>query len=254
MRRIASWGARSALAGVVCCAAAAATASCGGDDNQGTGGLDAGKDATTLDSSLADAAPRDSGVGDAGDAGTADSGDGSPGDAGDAAEALTDAQIVQILHTANQGEVTAGTYAETHAVTGTIVDIATMFVMMHGTADAELLATAGDAGISTAPSNTATSLQTQAAADQTALTAATGVAFDELYYADQLRTHRTVLAIIDNLLLPQVQSPTLKLQVVAAQSMVTMHIGQLVAIEQGDAGTFDAGDAAAFDAGDGAAH
>ncbi len=238
------------MTSLVWVAGATAVVACGGDDsNQVVSTPDAAVDATAA----RDASPADTGTRDGSliDSGTADGGDaGDAGEGGVIVEVLNDDQIVQVLHTANQGEVTEGTLAETSAVTATIQSLATEFVQMHSMADALLLSTAGDAGLTAAPSSTATMLQTQAAADQTALRATSGVALDELYYAVQLRTHQTVLSIIDNLLLTQVMSPTLKVQVQAAQTMVAMHLQQLQALEQGDAGTFDAGDGG--DASDGA--
>jgi predicted outer membrane protein len=249
MRLRTSW---ASLIAIVSCAGMASAIGCGGDDNSTAGAADAGTDATTsdaaaLDGATRDAAPLDSGLADATDARSADAADG--GDGGVPYETLADDQIVQVLHASNVGEVAEGTLAEASAVTPVIVDLATMFVQMHGMADTQLLATASDAGLTAASSNTSTTMQTQAAADEAALGAKSGVAFDELYYAIQLRTHQTVLTVIDELLLPQVQSAELKTQVQAAQTMVAMHLQELQAIEQGDAGTFDAGDAG--DGGDG---
>ncbi len=227
MRRSLSLG---ALIGTVCLAGAATVLGCGGDDDSTPAGIDAGSDATTaVDSGLPaiDAAAKDAGF--------------------DGGEVLSDDQIVQVLHVANQGEVNEGTVAETHAVTATIQSLATEFVQMHGSADTALLAAAGDAGLAGVDSTTSTMLQEQGVSDQTGLNAASGVTFDELYYNDQLRTHQTVYAIITNQLLPQVRSPALKAQVQAAQTMVAMHLQELQAIEVGDAGVFDAGDAGSGD-------
>ena len=160
---------------------------------------------------------------------------------------------MQVLHASNVGEVTEGTTAESTAVTPVIQNLATMFVQMHGMADSMLLASAADAGLTAASSTTSTTLQAQSATDETTLGTLSGVAFDERYYSIQLRTHQTVLTIIDNLLLPQVKSAELKTQVQAAQTMVAMHLQELQAIEQNDAGTFDAGRVGdGGDAGDGA--
>ena len=190
-----------------------------------------------------DAAPRD---------GSPDSSDG-PGGGDTAVVALTDAEIIHIMQTANKGEIDQGTLAQGKAQAPAVKDFAMSMITGHTMANTRLSALAAMAALTPAPNQTSKALQDQAAMDTQALMLATGAAFDALYMQKQEAMHAKVLKLLDEQLIPQAKNASLKAELTAARMHVAGHLAQAKTIKAAlgnlDGGVTDGGvgDAAAKD-------
>jgi putative membrane protein len=188
--------------------------------------------------------------------GRAGTGGGPTTDASDVADAailLSDAQIMGVLHVANQGEVEAAILAEMRAVNAAVRAFAMEMNRDHSAADRDLLNVGADAGLAPADSPISLTLTATAMQKVQALQSLQGIAFDRAYMTDQVEMHSQVLTLITDVLLPSAMNAVLRMQVTMAREAVTMHLAnarQLLQAISADGG--DAGDGPA-DASDGAA-
>ncbi len=138
--------------------------------------------------------------------------------------ALTDAQILEITHTANLGEIEQAKLAQSRARDPRVKALAAMMLKDHTAADAEGMALAAKAGFSAAESSTSTTLQN--AGDRVAdeLRSKTGADFDRAYVDDQVKEHQTVLSTIDDQLIPVARSAGLTSYLAAVRAKVAMHL------------------------------
>ncbi len=216
---------------------------CNGDDDTGQPGGAGRATAGTAGSG-------GSGTGGSGSGGAGSGGAGAGGataDAGgDAAVKLDDAQVAGVLHAANIGEVEAARLAEAKASDADVKTFAMQMDTDHSMADVALLALSQDGGMSSlvpADSPVSEALTTTAMQKLQALQVKTGADFDRTYINDQVEIHTQVLALITNVLLPQVTNAALKTQVMMAETAFTMHLTRAQTIQQklsGDGGPSDA--------------
>jgi putative membrane protein len=123
---------------------------------------------------------------------------------------LTDPEIVHVLHTANTGEITTGKLAEDKASSKEVQAFAVQMVEDHGAMDKEGAVLAERLDLT--PLDNSVSHELKQASDKTLtdLKAAKADAFDVAYMDAMVKDHQTVLAKIDELLLPSAKSAELK--------------------------------------------
>ncbi|MDB4943344.1 MAG: hypothetical protein JWP97_2878 [Labilithrix sp.] len=177
--------------------------------------------------------------------------DSSTNDPADAA-VLTEAQVLQVMTTANTGEVNQGMVAQSGATDPSVKSFADMMVTEHSQANERGVALAQTLGLTPAPSTVSMQLESESAAIVTSLQSLTGSALDKAYVDAQVSVHTKVLGIIDNQLIPSARSAPLTAELSTMRASVAMHLehatmlqGQITA----DGGASDAGDAG--DGGDG---
>jgi putative membrane protein len=147
-----------------------------------------------------------------------------PSDNAPAAEPLlSDEQILQILHTANQGEVAQAKVAKAKAQDARVRRLAAMMIQDHSDADHKAMALAKKLNGPT-PSATGTSLESDAQNNTTTLESKMGADFDEGYVDTQVKEHRAVLDIIDRQLLPNAKDADVKAFVTGVRAKVVMHL------------------------------
>jgi putative membrane protein len=152
------------------------------------------------------------------------------GDAGSDASsaALSDAQIVGVLHAINQGEAQEGQLATTSAVRPDVASFASQMVTDHTSADAALTRTS----IAPADSSFSLQLQAQASHDLATLRTQTGPAFDQAYVTIQVADHQTALTILDRLLARYVTNAAVSDQIRASRDLVTSHLAHANALQE----------------------
>jgi putative membrane protein len=127
----------------------------------------------------------------------------------DAPVALTDEQILQIIHVANQGEIEQARLAQSKSKNPRVKKLAAMMIKDHTAADAKGMAVAKKGSLTPAPSATSTTLESEAKSVTSTLSSQSGADFDRDYVDIQVKEHQAVLDMIDQKLLPNAKNPNL---------------------------------------------
>jgi putative membrane protein len=139
---------------------------------------------------------------------------------------LTDAQILEVANTANTGEVTQGTVAETRASSDAVKSFAKHMVTDHGASKRQGESVAKQLGVTPAPSPVANTLKKDADKVTTELHKADSAAFDKVYMRAQVNEHQKVLRIIDQELMPQANAEQVKALLGDMKAHVQQHLSE----------------------------
>jgi predicted outer membrane protein len=146
----------------------------------------------------------------AGAGGVAGSDGGMAGAGGDdAGDALTDARILHVIITVNNGEVAEGQLALTRATDPSVVSFADEMVMEHGSANTEANTLATEQAITPETNPISEALAQQSSETVAELTAVDAAAFDVAYMESQVTAHTEVIALIEDQLLPEAENAAL---------------------------------------------
>ena len=137
---------------------------------------------------------------------------------------LSDAEIVQVLHVANMGEVKAAQAAQGKAKSSQVKAFADMMIKDHTAMDGKVMDVAQKLGLKPADSALATGLSAKANTAIAALKATSGEAFDDGYLASQVSMHGDVQEAIRDSLMPSVKSPELKALLQEAKPKIDAHL------------------------------
>jgi putative membrane protein len=147
-----------------------------------------------------------------------------PSDATPAAQPLlSDDQILQVVHTANQGEIAQAKLAKGKAQDARVKKLAAMMIKDHSDADHKAMALAKTLNGPT-PSATSASLESDAQNNTTTLESESGADFDKGYVDTQIKEHQAVLDLIDQQLLPNAKDAHVKTFVTGVRAKVAMHL------------------------------
>jgi putative membrane protein len=142
----------------------------------------------------------------------------------DAPTALTDEQILQITHTANQAEIEQAKLAQSKSKDPRVKKLAAMMLKDHKAADAKGMAVARKGKLTPAPSPTSTTLESDAKSATSTLSSQSGADFDKDYVDTQVKEHQAVLDVIDQKLLPNAKSPDLIAFLNEVRPKIAMHL------------------------------
>jgi putative membrane protein len=200
--------------------ALAAATGCGDDDDSdddGTGGSDGG-------SAGASAAGGSSGKGGSAGTGGSTGGTGGTAEGGSAAVELDDGEILQVVLTANTGEIEQGELASETAQDAAVVTFAETMVTDHTAAldDGEALAT--DANIEPTESALSASLEAESDAIIATLESTPEEGFDLAYMQAQVMVHQKVLDLLNDELIPQAEDPDLSTYLEDVKAHVEEHL------------------------------
>jgi putative membrane protein len=137
---------------------------------------------------------------------------------------LSDAQILEITHTANAGEIAQAKLALNKGKDARVKKFAGMMVREHTDADAKGMKVAKHASLTPATSPTSDSLQSDADSNTTALKGQMGADFDKSYVDVQVKEHQAVLDTIDQKLVPSAQSADVKAYLADVRTAVATHL------------------------------
>jgi putative membrane protein len=136
---------------------------------------------------------------------------------------LSDDQILQVVHTANEGEIAQAKLAKGKAQDARVKRLAAIMIKDHSEADHKAMALAKKPNGPT-PSATSASLESDAQNNTTALQSESGADFDKGYVASQVKEHQAVLDLIDQQLLPNAKVASVKTFVTGVRAKVAMHL------------------------------
>jgi putative membrane protein len=151
-----------------------------------------------------------------------------PGDIGTTA-VLTDAEILGVVATVNQGEIQAAETAQERASSSAVEQYAQHMIHAHGEAQEKV------AGVEGAEPDTNSELsrllQDQGATEMSRLRELSGAEFDRAYAESQVKMHQQVLDTIDSTLLPQARTAEVRQLLQGLRPEIAEHLQQAQQIQ-----------------------
>jgi putative membrane protein len=199
------------------------------DPSRMTGSTAMQPPSTTSDTSSSNGTPTANGTGGTTNAGTSSpaagmTSTGSTSDANAAATPLTDDQILEVVHTADTGELEQARLAQSKAQDPRVKGFATMMIKDHTAADRKAMTIAKNDKLNMSSSPTSTSLASDALSNTSSLQGQTGASFDKSYIDTQCKEHQAVLDLIDQTLMPDAKSSDVKDFLTAVRAKVAAHL------------------------------
>ena len=138
--------------------------------------------------------------------------------------ALTDEQVLEVAHVANQAEIEQAKLAQQKAKDARVKKFAAMMVKDHRDADAKgtVMAKRNRWTLTESPVSAALKMDGDVATQQ--LKASSGAEFDRAYMTVQVKAHQDVLDTIDRTLMPSTQSEELRTMLENVRTKVAGHL------------------------------
>lgn len=134
----------------------------------------------------------------------------------------SDARVVTVVHTANNGEIEQGRLAAQRGGDARVKQFGQRMVDDHTNANQQILAIVpASALVSDA---TATQLETNSRTSVTNLSTASGIVFDRAYMEHQVAMHRWTLNGLDQVLIPGADSEQLRTRLQTIRTSVAAHL------------------------------
>jgi putative membrane protein len=141
------------------------------------------------------------------------------------AQAMTDDQILEIVHVANTAEIDQAKLALSKTKDARVRALAQMMVRDHRQSDTKGAVVAKKDQLMRAPSPASESLTNDAdGASQTLKAEAAGAGFDKDYVDTQVREHQSLLDSLDQKLIANAKSADLKAYLVEVRAAVAAHL------------------------------
>ena len=138
--------------------------------------------------------------------------------------AVSDAQIAQIVVTANSIDIANGKIALDQSKTASVDEFANLMIKDHTAVNNNAVALVTKLGVKPEASDTSKSLQSQADTEQAKLRGLTGAAFDHEYLQNEVAYHQQVLGAIGDVLIPNAQNAELKQMLVDVKPAFQAHL------------------------------
>jgi len=141
-----------------------------------------------------------------------------------AADAPNDAQIAQIVVTANSIDIENGKIALKNSKTPSVDEFANLMIKDHTAVNNNATALVTRLGVKPQPSDTSKSLQASADAEQAKLRGMKGHEFDKAYLENEVAYHKQVLGALNDVLIPNAQNAELKKTLVDVKPAFQAHL------------------------------
>ncbi len=139
---------------------------------------------------------------------------------------LTDAQILEVAHVVNRGDIEQSELAASKGRDDEVKAFARAMARDRAASDSEATALARAVGLSAAKSGTSMSLADQTRDVASALSEQEGVELDRSYLDSQIKEHRAVLDMLQQKLLPDAKNAGLKTYLAEVQARVARDLQQ----------------------------
>jgi putative membrane protein len=146
------------------------------------------------------------------------------GVANPAVSPLSDAQILEITHVANTGEIEQAKLAQEKSSDLRVKNLAAMMIAEHTDADNKGADLAKREGLHLTTSTTSATVKSDAAGIFADLSSKSGAAFDKAYVDAQVDEHKAVLGILDAQLIPNAKDGQVQTLIQAIKSKVAEHL------------------------------
>jgi len=147
-----------------------------------------------------------------------------PAPASNPPPALTDDQILYVLHTANAGEIEQAHLARQKAKNARVKQFASMMIKDHSDADKKGTDVAKKAKASPSANDVSKGLESDAKQMTTTMSSQKGADFDRSYMDAQVKEHQAVLDLIDKQLAPNAKSTELKTMLQTIRPKIEGHL------------------------------
>jgi putative membrane protein len=127
-----------------------------------------------------------------------------------AAPAINDAQIAQIVVTANSIDIGNGKIALKQSKTASVEEFANLMIKDHTAVNNNAVALVTRLGVVPADSDTNKSLKSASVTEQAKLQGLKGAQFDRAYLQNEVAYHQQVLDALNTVLIPNAQNAELK--------------------------------------------
>jgi len=141
-----------------------------------------------------------------------------------AVDAPNDAQIAQIVVTANSIDIENGKIALKNSKTPSVDEFANLMIKDHTAVNNNATALVTRLGVKPQPSDTSKSLQASADTEQAKLRGMKGHEFDKAYLENEVAYHKQVLGALNDVLIPNAQNAELKKTLVDVKPAFQAHL------------------------------
>ena len=138
--------------------------------------------------------------------------------------AVSDAQIAQIVVTANSIDIANGQIALKQSKTASVDEFANLMIKDHTAVNASATALVTKLGVKPEASATSKSLQDAANTEQQKLRTMPAAEFDRAYLENEVAYHKQVLGAISDVLIPNAQNAELKKMLVDVKPAFQAHL------------------------------
>ena len=140
------------------------------------------------------------------------------------APAVSDAQIAQIVVTANAIDIKNGEIALKQSKTPAVTEFAHLMIRDHTAANNNAVALVTRLKVTPAASDTSKGLQREADSEQARLGSLHGAEFDHAYLQNEVAYHKQVIGAINTVLIPNAQNAELKKTLVDVEPAFEAHL------------------------------
>lgn len=137
---------------------------------------------------------------------------------------LSDAQIVDVVKTADEGEIKSSEHAKKHATSKEVKSFAKMMIQHHEKNEKEAKKLTSRLKIKAETNDVSHSLAASAKQDLEKLKDLKGKDYDKAYIQAQMDMHKAVLSSIENSLLPSAKNAELKAMLEKTRDTVAQHL------------------------------
>ena len=141
-----------------------------------------------------------------------------------ATPAVNDAQIAQIVVTANTIDIGNGKIALQQSKTSSVDEFANLMIKDHTAVNTNATALVTRLGVKPEDSDTNKSLKTASDTEQAKLRGLKGADFDRAYLENEVAYHKQVIGVIDDVLIPDAQNAELKKMLVDVKPAFQAHL------------------------------
>ena len=138
--------------------------------------------------------------------------------------AINDAQIAQIVVTANTIDIGNGKIALKQSKTPSVEEFANLMIKDHTAVNNNAIALVTRLGVKPEDSETSKSLKSASDTEQAKLRGMKGAQFDRAYLENEVAYHRQVLGAINDVLIPNAQNAELKKTLVDVAPAFKAHL------------------------------
>jgi putative membrane protein len=136
----------------------------------------------------------------------------------------SDAQIAQIVVTANQVDIDAGKLAKSKASSKDVKDFAQLMITDHSGVNKSATELVTKLHVTPEPSATSDSLKQGGEQNLAALKKLSGSAFDRAYVDHEVAYHEAVIGAVDNTLIPNAKNAELKALLIKVRPAFVAHL------------------------------
>jgi len=140
------------------------------------------------------------------------------------AQKVSDAQIAQIVVTANTIDIDNGKIALKNSKTASVDEFANLMIKDHTAVNNNAVALVTKLGVKPEDSDTNKSLKSEADKEQAKLKGLSGAAFDKEYLTNEVAYHKQVIGALDTVLIPNAQNAELKKTLVDVRPAFEAHL------------------------------